>query len=373
MDKFISISVNQGDAFYLYRGENKILVDGGRSTSGFYNQFLRATKCEDLDIMVCTHADADHINGLIGLLDGGINVKEVWLPGTWTSRLKDLISDPFEFIREVIIDNRTGKYDDLEAVYKEIRLGDKTESVSDNETGKDVAQIYSEIEITTTDDIYDDFFARITMHPIDIIGVHAEKVFIEAINTADKIRKLAILAYHSGAKIRWFEFNSKKTPQGGENFLKPVNSREIFRISKHRSALDYLALSKANKESLVFYSPGENNGAGILFSADSDFSFEFQYPQIVSSSIITAPHHGSETNSNAYDVLKKHNILSNDSILVRSDGRFKSRPGISYLNSKAEKACTICRPFNQTKQDVIYESNGSVWIRNGKSWHCQCR
>ena len=65
MDKFISIGVNQGDTFYLERGDKKILVDGGRSTLGFPLQFERTTGTKEVDVIVCTHADADHINGLI--------------------------------------------------------------------------------------------------------------------------------------------------------------------------------------------------------------------------------------------------------------------------------------------------------------------
>ena len=68
MDKFISIGVRQGDAFYLERGGKKLLVDGGRSRRGFAEQFERTVGATSVDVLVCTHADADHVNGLIGFL-----------------------------------------------------------------------------------------------------------------------------------------------------------------------------------------------------------------------------------------------------------------------------------------------------------------
>ena len=50
----------------------------------------------------CTHADADHVEGLIGLLKSSlVPVREVWLPGLWSSRLADLCREQAAFLREL--------------------------------------------------------------------------------------------------------------------------------------------------------------------------------------------------------------------------------------------------------------------------------
>ena len=48
--------------------------------------------------MVCTHNDADHAQGILGFLRSSLTCKEVWLPGSWTTRLTDLLLHPDEFI-----------------------------------------------------------------------------------------------------------------------------------------------------------------------------------------------------------------------------------------------------------------------------------
>lgn len=111
-----------------------------------------------------------------------------------------------------------------------------------------------------------------------------------------------------------------------------------MQVSMYRDALMYLSLSKANRECLVFYSPTPDNSCDVLFSADSDFSFYQKLPNIGNGSIITTPHHGSEHNKNAYITLKNQSLITRKSIFVRSDGRFKSRPGKSYKSLGAKKS-----------------------------------
>jgi beta-lactamase superfamily II metal-dependent hydrolase len=57
---FIAICVGQGGAFFLQRRGLTALVDGGRSAQVFPYQFQRVTKRNGVDILVCTHNDADH-------------------------------------------------------------------------------------------------------------------------------------------------------------------------------------------------------------------------------------------------------------------------------------------------------------------------
>jgi competence protein ComEC len=88
------INVGQGDAALLQDGSGfDVLIDGGVAAEGpTVDQFLRDHGATDLDVMLASHADADHIGGLITVLqDPGITIHKVLYNGypgttaTWTS------------------------------------------------------------------------------------------------------------------------------------------------------------------------------------------------------------------------------------------------------------------------------------------------
>ncbi|MBA7571078.1 hypothetical protein ES708_12834 [subsurface metagenome] len=73
------IDVGQGDSILIDLGETEILIDGGGKSPGvvtYLNQYVD----EPLEVMVATHPHADHIGGLIGVLDA-FEVDEIWLNG----------------------------------------------------------------------------------------------------------------------------------------------------------------------------------------------------------------------------------------------------------------------------------------------------
>jgi competence protein ComEC len=65
------IDVGQGDAILIRDGAGfDVLVDGGRPSSGSrVLDYLRQAGVDDLEALVATHADQDHIGGLIEVLD----------------------------------------------------------------------------------------------------------------------------------------------------------------------------------------------------------------------------------------------------------------------------------------------------------------
>lgn len=78
------IRVGQGDSILLRDGNGfDVLVDGGRTSAGAaVLAHLRGQGISDLDVMVATHADADHIGGLIAVLRAGdIAVQQVLYNG----------------------------------------------------------------------------------------------------------------------------------------------------------------------------------------------------------------------------------------------------------------------------------------------------
>lgn len=101
MNRFIAIKVGRGDAFYLENKNTRFLVDGGASRKKLPPLLYSASTSNDVDILVCTHSDEDHVNGLIGYFESNRSCEEVWLPGSWTSRLEDMINEPRDFIKEL--------------------------------------------------------------------------------------------------------------------------------------------------------------------------------------------------------------------------------------------------------------------------------
>ncbi len=64
------INVGQGDAILLQDGNGfDVLIDGGKPSAGpSLLAFLRQRGVSDIDVMVASHADSDHIGGLIDVL-----------------------------------------------------------------------------------------------------------------------------------------------------------------------------------------------------------------------------------------------------------------------------------------------------------------
>lgn len=104
MARFIAIPVAQGDAFYLERENLSVLVDGGRNRSAFAAMFQAVTRRNSVDIVICTHNDADHTEGAVGYLQSGLGCKEVWVPGRWLSVLPDVLK-PFVDVFVELADN----------------------------------------------------------------------------------------------------------------------------------------------------------------------------------------------------------------------------------------------------------------------------
>lgn len=393
----VAIGVGQGDAFFLDKAGLTILIDGGRSAQGFPAQFQKVTKRESVDILVCTHNDADHACGVLGFLRSGLRCREVWLPGSWTDRLEDLLLRPESFTEELI-----SNIEEIQVIPERRpslqALGDRyAESIVHQERDYegaatiDADALSEALEMAPDMETYGDMFWLYLPHPWlseDWLDRWWElrwmfrqdherfRLFVEALSAATRIREISLAAYHMGASIRWFEYDNgsyseNRSNRGGiPNYLEPINAREILRIRRRRwSALAFLALTTSNKQSLVFLSPADDEGPAILFTADSDLAFSQNIPWS-DGMIITAPHHGAEANKNAYQRFARETRNKLDVIWVRSDGRFKTRPGKSYLNAHGDRYCTLCRGRNDPKQDVRFEVDSGKWRPDDSTKKC---
>ena len=73
------IDVGQGDSILLDFGDIEVLIDGGGKSPGVIS-YIDDYVDGPLEVMVATHPHADHIGGLIGVLDA-FEVDEIWLNG----------------------------------------------------------------------------------------------------------------------------------------------------------------------------------------------------------------------------------------------------------------------------------------------------
>jgi hypothetical protein len=199
-------------------------------------------------------------------------------------------------------------------------------------------------------------------------------LFLGALDAAERIRRIAVAAYHRGVAVRWFEYTAS-SPQGETRWLRPLNGREVAYVPPVPidKLLYFLALTTSNRKSLVFWADLDDC-PGVLFTADSDLRDVHQLPDLTGA-IITAPHHGSEANANAYSEVSKHLGGSQANITwVRSDGRFRKRPGQSYLSAPGRRICTICRTCaGQPKQAVRLLMRRRRWVRERGVRLCSCQ
>ncbi len=397
MSKFIAIPVGQGDAFYLELDGFSILIDGGRNRCAFSSMFRFATKTDGVNVIACTHNDADHVNGILGFLEAGLRCDELWLPGRWLSVLPDVLK-PFIKVFDELADNiahtdsfsKTGELQsDLSPfeAYSEYGCDHMDNDPDPEEEPSVVVGGWPEscLEMLEQAEPWEVFPHGLGLLDLKhrLFSPHsyyrrldpANVEFLwSAIDAAARIRAIAIEAFHRGISVRWFEFDVVR-PSGGIAVLQPMNAREIAKVRPSISSLLMrLSLSVSNKESLVFWSPPSKNRQGVLFTADSDLA-NVNLPHL-DHAIVTAPHHGSEANRNAYKAVLAAASNGSSITWVRSDGKYRNRPGNTYLGLVSLRLCTLCRCLggsSTAKQIVRLHSRNGVWRRHQGTRFCSCR
>ena len=399
MPRFIAIPVAQGDAFYLEREGFSVLIDGGRSRPALPSMFQAVTKTDGVNVVVCTHNDADHANGILGFLEAGLRCEEVWLPGRWLSALPDVLR-PFvqvfgELVEDIAATNSSSNIETpqsslspIEAYAERVHrpstdapASEKGPSVAEDGWPESYLEMLEQAEPWEVPprwpgpwDTEDWPFRRYLHYPR--LGPAGTQLLWSAIDAAGRIRAIATEAFHRGIPVRWFEFDTGK-PSGGVSALQPLNARAVARVAPRVGPLlAWLALTVWNKESLVFWSPPTEHHPAVLFTADSDLA-GVSLPSQLDRGVATAPHHGSEANANAYRAVAAAVQNGPQSMTwVRSDGRYRSRPGSTYLGLASRRLCTLCRRArgsSTAKQAVHLYSRGGVWARHPASRVCSCQ
>ena len=76
--RYIQLSVGQADSALLLDGDKTILIDTGVDGSAALDYLLYENR--DLDALILTHLHIDHAGGVQALLNGGIGIRQVYLP-----------------------------------------------------------------------------------------------------------------------------------------------------------------------------------------------------------------------------------------------------------------------------------------------------
>ena len=98
--RIIACDVGQGDAILIIKGNNQVLVDGGPSGEKILSCLERHIPYWDrtIELIVLTHADYDHMNGLASVIDRYELIQFVTADGVHSTRaLARLISGLREF------------------------------------------------------------------------------------------------------------------------------------------------------------------------------------------------------------------------------------------------------------------------------------
>lgn len=352
--QFVALPVKKGDSFLFMRGGSHYLIDGGEELSCKICRYIKGIKDNSL-VLICTHNDSDHANGILELLKLCPNkVKEVWLPGSWSYRLTELLCEPAFFFNHMLLEfgektNRTSDWLHCDKEDGKIHVTKFWENQEENP--KDERDLVHEISGET-------FQGKQIACVLVTSKLEEHPGFMSALTAANRIRNIALEALCKKKNIRWFKYHISKPKGGDKNNLEPINSRECppFKVSGI-SRLGCLALTVTNQYSLAFYAPETEEYPSVMFTADTDLKNIELLENIPTENIptrdmiVTAPHHGSRDNSNVYDLI--NNWYNPQKIhWVRSDSINRERPCCKYLQQD-HRYCTICRGSAEPKQQTV--------------------
>lgn len=199
------------------------------------------------------------------------------------------------------------------------------------------------------------------------------------IDAAEAIVEIARHAIEEGVPIRWFDYDAYTDdglPRGGRsNFLLPMNAVELRSppVVQLPSVVFYLSLSKANRESLVFYAPAEPGCRGVVFCGDSRLGYGWgghqpfhAYREMSKAPQVgTAPHHAAESADLAYVHAPIFNI---DRWVCAANGRTKPGPSFRAVTPNA-RCCTACPLLPKVLSTVSINLDLSGFTLPGR---CDC-
>lgn len=378
----IAVGVRNGDAFLGSCHDYRFLVDGGSRVD---NAQLISTAADnaqlpvsEFDVVICTHSDRDHANGVLGVLRAAaaqtLRVEELWLPADWlpvedaagTASLEALAARISEEMRR---DSPSG------LTYQRERVDPLAES------GDEPDDIVREAEAFLADNPSLAFALAARFDARSVTEILA------TLSTVDLIRSIVSIG-RSLADIVWWEYRedalthrgSARPPFRGVNcVVQKVEQRSASttttaraprptmawrsataRATSANSLLKAATITQTNARSLVFaWLPRDAPPA--LFTSDSRLNFPVA-PLTRDGMLATAAHHGSP--SNAATFAHVHAGLSDPSRVLWLRGSYKGTGSAQYpsreFTLQPRRAC-VERPCCGAARDVVARVGTSGW------------
>ena len=360
---FSALEIGRGDAFLLQDRDSdwNCLVDSGVSKKRIVD-ILKKKVISIINVAICTHNDIDHAKGFIGLLNSDIKIEEIWLPGNWTSIIQ-YIKEHENIIHEMnwdLINYAKKTIDEIKSKEQQEKTFVFDTLFDDKKPSIPIEHFNNAISDIEMPDNFDNSIQFLNYIPKALKTSYQRILF-----SMSRILEIAKLSKQKRCRIRWFSPNCSKNYKTYNHFV-ALNSEEIseFRVLKDIDAfLSALFLTIENKYSLVFEYLWDKTPI-LRFSADSDcINQSCHYKNSI---IVTAPHHGSESNAVVYS-----KIQGNDIIWIRSDQKDVHRPCDAFKQIHGNKYCLACRQLN-FRSEVCFEFSQGKWIHL-KGNECKCK
>lgn len=416
MNKLVALPVS-GESFLLQRGGRNILIDGGHRSQALISALSAPdVAVKHLHVVVCTHADHDHAGGLTDLLDKSpsVRVDEFWLPGAWSDALPELLQSPSQVVNALVDELKKFDSDDADGLDEdddafelrvhariaEQRRKARAERQDSHEAGPPDGEVTlkwlkRQAANADLDPARDIATAKVFARGRRAVRYRAARsqlnrrwsaFWVGLIDTAERIRQIAVQAIRHGVTVRWFDFGefcqTHHASGGLPGLLIPLNSVELDVPPRPAIALSYAArLTAVNEECLVFLSPGGcwPDDLGVVFTGDSPLGQGRDYAQPlfdwpvepIPMVVATAPHHGSENNAVAYKHLGAKAFVV---LWLRSGGGAK-HPGQTFRQLPSQRrACTHCPhlTLSRAAAEVQLSDNGGWPLFRVKAHDCRC-
>lgn len=365
--KFTALKIKNGDAFLLQDGEWNCLFDSGGNQDTIKHIIKQDKKIKSINLAICSHNDSDHSHGFIGLLKlRTFPINEIWLPELWCAIVNYVIvnrnnnvlwSEIEDYLYDYNDDERNERWADydIDSLFGE-------EFTYSDQLDEQLTHI-DEVDITTQKN-----------NPqacafIQFIRKCSSKTVVDKLNNIIRIVSLALnkKVKNKGCKIVWFK--NVKTPccKANDSFV-PLNSipvcvtnhgvshilwRRIPNLISAHKFVHATTLSAVNHYSLVFEYWKQEKPI-VRFSADSDCDCQI-YKPYPDSIIITAPHHGSDSNANVYT-----SIQGKDITWVRTYNSNVNYPYKAFFANCSLMYCVRC-PKKGIFDEVCFDYKKGKW------------
>lgn len=421
---FLAEPVRMGDSFILRRNGHVVAIDGGVGNQD-HSHLVKLTKGGPVDVLVCTHADDDHISGTTDILCTP-GARELWVPADWASLVRTIYADRTPIAERLTKDlRRLLRRHVHQAEFAPVSAADaleglgpffppdarvtkqRSERPEEHRRARRESPRSPDLSAQLPHDIPDAVKSNPPQLPHDLgplpleldmllvrlgygplPGGHTSvdlarqdvwslegldhAVVKAAIGAIHRIVLLLWLARARNACVRLFAYEPTALvrPDPIRHGLLPINSKEVTHIpAGPKTLLEATYLTVVNRRSLVFAAPPDNQCYGVLFCGDSDLDFldSFIAGNAWSDLIVTAPHHGSHSNSDAYERIERV-LVQRPFRWVRSDKPQKQRPCTAYL--QRPRACTRCG--NRPAEVVRFDSQAKTGWTPSEGDSCMC-